>query len=162
MDWIAVGALAELVGAVAVVVTLLYLAEQARNNTRMARRAATAEAVAAIREANARIPDDLSVSQLFWKGLQGLENLSEDERGQLGIITFNLFKACEHLHYQWVVGAMDPDVWTGWEWNVGNQQNWDTFVKERSRGNGSVAGTPGTGGCSVCVGLRSELSPPFS
>jgi len=100
MDWIAVGALAELVGAVAVVVTLLYLAEQARNNTRMARRAATAEAVAAIREANARIPDDLSVSQLFWKGLQGLENLSEDERGQFGIITFNLFKACEHPHYQ--------------------------------------------------------------
>ena len=142
MDWIAVGALAELVGAVAVVVTLLYLAEQARNNTRMARRAATAEAVAAIREANARIPDDLSVSQLFWKGLRGLENLSEDERGQFGIITFNLFKACEHLHYQWVVGAMDPDVWTGWEWNVGNQQNWDTFVKERSGGNGRVLGLP--------------------
>ena len=142
MDWIAVGALAELVGAVAVVVTLLYLAEQARNNTRMARRAATAEAVAAIREANARIPDDLSVSQLFWKGLQGLENLSEDERGQFGIITFNLFKACEHLHYQWVVGAMDPDVWTGWEWNVGNQQKWDTFVKERSGGNGRVLGLP--------------------
>ena len=118
MDWIAVGALAELVGAVAVVLTLLYLAEQVRNNTRMARRAATAEAVAAIREANARIPDDLSVSQLFWKGLQGLENLSEDERGQFGIITFNLFKACEHLHYQWVVGAMDPDVWTGWEWKM--------------------------------------------
>ena len=142
MDWIAVGALAELVGAVAVVVTLLYLAEQARNNTRMARRAATAEAVAAIREANARIPDDLSVSQLFWKGLQGLENLSEDERGQFGIITFNLFKACEHLHYQWVVGAMDPDVWTGWEWNVGNQQKWGTFVKERSGGNGRVLGLP--------------------
>ena len=118
MDWIAVGALAELVGAVAVVVTLLYLAEQARNNTRMARRAATAEAVAAIREANARIPDDLSVSQLFWKGLQGLENLSEDERGQFGIITFNLFKACKHLHYQWVVGAMDPDVWAEWEWQM--------------------------------------------
>ena len=115
MDWIAVGALAELVGAVAVVVTLLYLAEQARNNTRMA---ATASAVAAIREANARIADDPSVSQLFWKGLKGLENLSEDERGQFGIITFNLFKACEHLHYQWVVGAMDPDVWTGWEWNM--------------------------------------------
>ena len=118
MDWIAVGALAELVGAVAVVLTLVYLAEQVRNNTRMARSAATAEAVAAVREANARIADDPSVSQLFWKGLQGLENLSEDERGQFGIITFNLFKACEHLHYQWVVGAMDPDVWAGWEWQM--------------------------------------------
>ena len=142
MDWIAVGALAELVGAVAVVLTLVYLAEQVRINTRMARSAATAEAVAAVREANARIADDPSVSQLFWKGLQGLENLSEDERGQFGIITFNLFKACEHLHYQWVVGAMDPDVWTGWEWNVGNQQKWDTFVKERSGGNGRVLGLP--------------------
>ena len=37
---------------------------------------------------------------------------------------------------------MDPDVWTGWEWNVGNQQKWDTFVKERSGGNGRILGLP--------------------
>ena len=84
MDWIAVGALAELVGAGAVVVTLLYLAEQARNNTRMARRAATAEAVAAIREANARIPDDLSVSQLFGRASGGWRTYRRMKEGNLG------------------------------------------------------------------------------
>ena len=49
MDWIAVGAIAELIGVIAVVLTLFYLADQVRNNTRMARRAATSEAVMAIR-----------------------------------------------------------------------------------------------------------------
>ena len=51
MNWIAVGAIAELIGAIAVVLTLFYLADQVRNNTRMARRAATSQAVTALREA---------------------------------------------------------------------------------------------------------------
>ena len=58
MDWIAVGAIAELVGAVAVVITLIYLADQVRNNTRMARRASTAEAVAAIRTFSVSLVDN--------------------------------------------------------------------------------------------------------
>ena len=29
-----------------------------------------------------------------------------------------------------------------WRDGVGNQQKWDTFVKERSGGNGSVVGLP--------------------
>jgi hypothetical protein len=29
-----------------------------------------------------------------------------------------------------------------WKMCVGNQQKWDTFVKERSRGNGGVVGLP--------------------
>ena len=39
------------------------------------------------------------------------------------------------------------DAGSGRDWNrrstsVGNQQKWDTFVKERSGGNGSVVGLP--------------------
>ena len=84
MDWIAVGALAELVGAVAVVLTLVYLAEQVRNNTRMARRAVTAEAVAAVREANARIADDPSVVSCFGRAFRGWRTYRRMKEGNLG------------------------------------------------------------------------------
>ena len=137
MDWIAVGAVAEIVGAIAVVLTLAYLALQVNHATQAARRAAVAEAVSAIREANAHLADDPAAATIFRKGVDGLENLStEEEKVQFGILTFNLFKTCEHLHYQWVVGAMDSEVWGGWEWHMkgylmfpGNRQ----WYEERRR-----------------------------
>ncbi len=137
MDWIAVGAMAEIVGAIAVVLTLAYLALQVNHATQTARRAAVAEAVSAIREANAHLADDPAAATIFRKGVDGLENLStEEEKVQFGILTFNLFKTCEHLHYQWVVGAMDSEVWGGWKWHMkgylmfpGNRQ----WYEERRR-----------------------------
>ena len=137
MDWIAVGAIAEIVGAIAVVLTLAYLALQVNHATQAARRAAVADAVSAIREANAHLADDPAAATIFRKGVDGLENLStEEEKVQFGILTFNLFKTCEHLHYQWVVGAMDSEVWGGWEWHMkgylmfpGNRQ----WYEERRR-----------------------------
>ena len=72
MDWIAVGAIAELIGAIAVVLTLFYLADQVPNNTRMARRAATSEAVTAIREATTFFGNDSSMNELFRRGIMNL------------------------------------------------------------------------------------------
>ena len=116
MDWIAVGAIAEIVGAIAVVLTLIYLAYQVRNNTGMARRASTAEAVAAMRTFNVSLVDNPGVGELTQRGISlGLGNLTDEERVPFTIVMFNLFKTCEHLHYQHAVGAMDPDVWEGWD-----------------------------------------------
>ena len=111
MDWIAVGAIAELIGAIAVVLTLFYLADQVRNNTRMARRAATSEAVAAIREATTFFGNDSSMNELFRRGIMNLGDLSAEELGQFHTLNLNIIKACEQLHYHWAIGAMDPDLW---------------------------------------------------
>ena len=116
MDWIALGAIAEIVGAIAVVLTLIYLAYQVRNNTRMAQRASTAEAVSAIMAFNDSLVDNPKVGELFQRGVNlGLENLTDEERVPFTIVMFNLLKTCEHLYYQHAVGAMDPDVWEGWD-----------------------------------------------
>ena len=49
--------------------------------------------------------------------------------------------------YPWAVGRTDREtlktLGVTVQSTVGNQQKWDTFVKERSRGCGSVAGLPG-------------------
>ena len=123
-------------GAFAVVISLAYLAVQIRQNTRGTIRGATAEAMAAVREWNYHFIADPSMRQAFGKGIGGLENLSEDERAQFWSYTFNLFKTTEHLHFQYVNGAMDAGVWAGWEYllsgyltTVGCQQ----YYRERRR-----------------------------
>lgn len=115
MSWVAIGALGEIVGALAVVLTLVYLAVQVRQNTTALRGATAAEAVGAVREWNSRLIDDLVVSELFAKGVEDPTQLSDAERRRFVPIAFNFFKTVEHLHYQYARGTLDPEIWAGWE-----------------------------------------------
>lgn len=115
MNWEAIGAIGEIVGATAVVLSLVYVAAQVRQNTGALRGAAAAEAVAAIREFNRSIIDDPALAEIFMRGIEGMENLSAEEKVRFVPVMFNFFKTCEHLHYQFVRGYLDPEVWAGWE-----------------------------------------------
>jgi len=115
MNWEAVAALGQIVGALAVVLSLAYLAAQIRQNTIRVRRGSTADAIGAFREWNYHIIADPSTRQVFLKGTRGIENLSDDEKAQFWAFIFNLFKTAELLHFQYVNGAMDEGVWAGWE-----------------------------------------------
>ncbi len=116
MNWDAVGALGQVVGALAVVITLVYLASQVRENARGVRRGATAEAIAAYRQWNQQIIADPLMNHILIKGLRGIETLSEDELTRVWGMAINLFKTAENLHFQYASGAMDLNVWTGWEY----------------------------------------------
>ena len=136
MNWDAVGALGQIVGAFVVVLSLAYLATQVGQNTRGLRSGATAEAIAAVRDMIFHLVADPSMIQIFRKGMSGLENLSEDESAQFMLLTMTLFKTTEHLHFQYVNGAMDAGVWAGWEYllsgyliTTGCQQ----YYRERQR-----------------------------
>ena len=118
MNWDAVGALGQVVGAFAVVFTLVYLAVQVRQNTRGTRRVATAEATTAFREWGQHITADTSMRRAYLKGLRGLKNLSEDEKALFWGIIFNVFKVAEQLHLQHLDSAMDAGVWAGWEYTL--------------------------------------------
>jgi len=115
MNWDALGALGQVVGALAVVLTLVYLAIQVRQNTKGVRLGATADAIAAVREWNYLFISDYSVRQTFRKGTVGLEDLSEDESAQFGGMTLNLIKIAENLHFQYLNGALHPTIWKAWE-----------------------------------------------
>ncbi len=115
MNWEAVGALGQAVGALAVVLSLVYLAAQVRQNTSGVKLGATAGAIAAIREWNYLFISDSSVRQVFRKGLGGLDTMSEDESAQFGAYTLNLIKIAENLHFQYLNGALDPSIWMAWE-----------------------------------------------
>ena len=115
MDWEAIAAVGEILGATAVVISLVYVAAQVRQNTNALRRTASADAVAAIRDWNRDLAVNSELNRVYRSGVEGLDSLTPDDRAQFGVIAFNLFKTFEDLHYQYLNGAMDPDVWSGWE-----------------------------------------------
>ena len=80
MNWEAIGALAELAGAAAVVITLIYLTVQLRQNSTLMRRSATSALREADNELTRILATDPAANHIFWEGLEGRSDLSERDR----------------------------------------------------------------------------------
>jgi len=80
MNWEAIGAIAESLGAIGVIATLAYLAQQIRHNTSMGRSAAATATSQATSSLNFLLAQDLDANRTYWKGLASPRELSDDER----------------------------------------------------------------------------------
>lgn len=103
MNWDALGALGEIVGAVAVVITLIYLAVQTRQNTAAVRHAF---ARGVMEDANAwrfKIVEDPNISELFRKGLRDPESLDANDKYR-----FRMFLDALVFHWQHAVSSGVP------------------------------------------------------
>lgn len=68
MNWEAVGAVGEILGAVAVVITLVYLAMQVRQNTKAVQAAAIDSANTHVSDIRMEIFSDADVTSLYRRG----------------------------------------------------------------------------------------------
>ena len=89
MNWDAIGAIAELLGAIGVIASLIYLATQIRQSREQMSqnsdliRSQLSMAVRESRQSATRvIATDREASRVFWAGLESRSALSEDDRHQ--------------------------------------------------------------------------------
>ena len=73
MNWEAIGAIGEIVGAIAVVVTVGYLAVQIRQNTRSIRAAAVHQATVGASDFARSIAESEELARIFSAGFRGFE-----------------------------------------------------------------------------------------
>ena len=101
MNWDAIGALAESVGAAAVVVTLLYLALQIRAQTKESRLTATRDLSRDYLDALDAITRDKEVFDVYLKSLTAYEDLPYEERIRISMFFFRIFRVAElrYSHY---------------------------------------------------------------
>ncbi|HEX6066480.1 MAG TPA: hypothetical protein VFZ04_19740 [Longimicrobiales bacterium] len=113
MNWNAIGAIAELVAAAGVVVTLLYLAVQVRQNTK-ALRAATFQNIIGFATGFAeRVAGSGEFAAIFETGMADLEALDESERLRFHFQLIALLRRFENIHYQSRMGLIDDEEWEG-------------------------------------------------
>ena len=115
MDWDAIGALGELIGAVAVVATLVYLSSQLRQNTK-ALRSSTWQAIqSSEHEYDMHLNRDTELLDIVIRGNKGREFLKSDiERLRFEISQKQLLDQFHNLHYQYELGMIDEDWWQSW------------------------------------------------
>ena len=87
MNWEAISALAEVVGVIVVVASLAYVGMQIKQNTNLAAGEAQRELMKAFQDQLDRIIED---SDLVRRGLNGLDELTENEKFEFSLI-FNQF-----------------------------------------------------------------------
>ena len=115
MDWTAIGAIGEMLGAAGVIVTLLYLARQVRQNTRATRLSTSHSIAAAARDWNRPLLADPDLAWTFQVGTEDPTQLDEKEQARFIELCFSLFRMFEDAHYQYEKGALDPDIFAGYE-----------------------------------------------
>jgi hypothetical protein len=110
MNWDAIGAVGEIIGAAAVVLSLVYLGKQIQSQNRESRIAAMHEISLGFREATTKLID-LGVTDSFLKAADGFELLSDEERLKLIIGLVSVFRAWEEAFILYDIGHLDERIW---------------------------------------------------
>ena len=118
MNWDALGAIAEAVGAAAVVATLAYLAIQIRQNTISARSATYQSIVNTSAELAITFSRDESFADLFARGASNPDCLTSAERIRLHAHIYTVFRCYELIFHQYELRAIEKSVWEGWRRNM--------------------------------------------
>jgi hypothetical protein len=114
MNWDAINAVSQLISSIAVVISVLYLAVQLRSSTRVARVAAMDVAAAALREVTKPFMENAELGRVWRTGLENLNALSADDQARFFHAAHQFLKALETIHYHYVYGLLDTQLWGGW------------------------------------------------
>ena len=112
MNWEAIGAFAELLGGVGVIVTLVYLAHQIRQNTQSNRTSViqlTSDQETAFWQSISR---DEQIADILLRGNRDLSSLSEVESARFAAVMMNLFRFWQNQFELYREGSMPETLWS--------------------------------------------------
>ena len=113
MDWNALSAIGQLVGAVAVVITLGYLSRQLRDQNRALQTTIRDSAFQQLQAWNFQVMADRELGALFQRGArQGdWSEFSDVDRARLVHVLYSFYKVFENIYLHALDGSMAFDVW---------------------------------------------------
>ena len=111
MDWNTITGSAEVLGALAVLITLFYLARQIRQNTEEIRSANYHSVTDSFNEINLAVAENAELARVFRTGNEAYEELSEDEKFQYGFFMHATFRVMDVIKFQSQHGTGDTTLW---------------------------------------------------
>ncbi len=115
MNWEAINATSQFVSSIAVVLSVLYLGIQVHRSTRVAKVAAQDAAASAVRDVTNTFMENAEMARIWRVGLEDLSGLSVEEQARFFHATHQFLKAFETIHFHYVYGLMDKQLWGGWQ-----------------------------------------------
>lgn len=137
MNWDALGAIAELLGAAAVFITLVYLALQIRQNTKAVRASAMHASVTHIAELRRDVYSDGEMADIYMRGGIAPESLNPVEQTRYRTLVHNMMMSQVNTYAQVRYADLPEDSWTSQApiirrvlGNPGGRWFWKSFSHE--------------------------------
>ncbi len=118
MDWAAVSAISGMFAAIAVVLSVVYLAVQVRRNTLAMHSQAHHLTTIALAETAATIASSEELSRIYRLGLATPDKLDEDQFFRFAAIGTSQFRTFENLFFQYHSGLVSEDYWVAHRENI--------------------------------------------
>jgi hypothetical protein len=111
----AINALAQLIAAIGVIVSLFYLAAQIRQNTRSMRAMVVDSLAQSIADLIRPMAEDREVMRAFQVVVEDWREATNDDKMRALPLFFSTFKLFENAWFQQRQGTLDPEQWQGWD-----------------------------------------------
>ena len=111
MNWDAIGAIAEAVGALAVVISLVYLAVQIRSGTSALRTTLRDSAFGDLKEWNYALSSDAELPWIFKRGLRNPMELNDKEIARFHHMLYSFYKVFENIYLHYLDGSIAREAW---------------------------------------------------
>jgi hypothetical protein len=115
VNWEAISAIGQLVGALAVVISLFYLAREVRSSAHATRHAAMRSTLDSFNRLSQLITEHSDLAELYYRGLDDFEALEGVDCARFGAIMHQVFRNMEDVYHQHLRGHLDPHLWHGIE-----------------------------------------------
>ena len=113
--------ISQIVAALGIILSLIFVGIQMRQSTEQAKRVEAATRVAAMREAHGNLANwymhtsqHQHLTSLICKALNDFESLSEDESAQAVTSTSALLSYAQNAFYEWHAGDLPDEQWKSW------------------------------------------------
>ena len=159
MNWSAISATADVLGAAAVVASLLYVAVQIKQSTRQSRLAALQDMVTELGNALQAQAQNRDLAEIVLRGLKDLNSLDPVEKLRFMSHISHILRLYEAVYFHTLEGTLDERVWKGFEAAISDVVSYPGMraVIETRRAHLSSA----FGGYLTALASRSTTQPIF-
>ena len=129
MNWEMISAIAKMLGAVGVIISLVCLATQIRSRKRESRNAAVNAMVTRFSDLMRSLGENAELCDVWLRGLQSFEKLDSASRLRFGSQLGRQIGIADILYLHFLDGTLDPRVWRGFDRTIGDIAAYPGFQK---------------------------------
>ena len=115
MNWEMISAVGQMLGAVGVIISIVYLAAQIRNQNKESRRSAMNVLTTHWSDLNKSLVDDPDFAALWLRALQSFDQLDGASKLRFGAHVGRFLRFADSLYLGVLDGTLDKRLWRGYE-----------------------------------------------
>jgi len=128
VNWEAAGAIGEIIGAAAVVISLVYLASQIRTQNRETRAASVHQVLHEYSTAISRLHEP-EMADIWVAAIEDFDSLGPSQRLRFVIYLMVAVRSFEDAYFQWREGRLEDNIWRALLTSLRDLKSTESFAR---------------------------------